>query len=86
MLNMKSSSSNLLNSYFRAIKNMFGTVLPRVTEVNSIFSTDMKNILTLSIALAAAALTLSFLPNVYGSGPEGDSDDRFDHIPGAGVS
>jgi hypothetical protein len=26
----------------------------------------------------------SFLPNVYASGPEYDSDDRFDHIPSAG--
>jgi hypothetical protein len=60
-------------------------VSPSGAEMNSIFSADMKNKLSLSIALAAA-LALGFLPNIYASGPESDSDDRSDNIPGGDVT
>ena len=62
---------------------MFETVLSSIAEVNPIRRANVKDKLTLSIALAAAALTLSFLPNIYASEPESDSDDRFNDIPGA---
>jgi hypothetical protein len=44
-------------------------ILPIDVEVDSSRRTNLKNKLTLCMALAAA-LTLSFLPNVYASGPE----------------
>lgn len=83
MLNIKRSSSNVLrnlNSILRVCEDVFETVLPSITEVNSILRADMKNVLTLSIALAAA----SFIPNVYASGARGDTDEKYDGIPGAG--
>jgi hypothetical protein len=41
---------------------VFETVLSSIAEVNPIRRANVKDKLTLSIALAAAALTLSFLP------------------------
>jgi hypothetical protein len=64
---------------------VFKTVSPSDAEMNPIFRVDMKNKLSLSIALAAA-LVLGFLPDIYASGPESDSEDRSDNIPGDGVT
>ena len=72
-----------LNSILCVCEDVFETVLSSIAEVNPIRTANVKDKLTLSIALAAAALTLSFLPNIYASEPESDSDDRFNDIPGA---
>jgi hypothetical protein len=62
---------------------VFGIVLPSVAIVNSMRRANMKNKLTLSIVLAAA-LTLSFIPNVYAGGPEYDIDEKYGNLPGSG--
>jgi hypothetical protein len=66
---------------------VFDKVLPSVREVKSIRRANTKNKLALSIALAAVLTSsLLFISNIYiyASGPRGDSDDRYDNIPGAG--
>ena len=70
--------SNQNNGSRSTLRNL--NSIPRVCEdVNSIHRADMKNALTLSIALAAA-LSLSFIPNVYAGGPRLDYDEKYEAL------
>lgn len=73
-----------LNSILYVCKDVFGAASG--IEENPICGVNMKNKFTLSIALAVASLTLSFLPSIYASGPESDSDDRFNDTPSAVIA
>jgi hypothetical protein len=67
-----------LKSILYVCKHVFETAIPSGAEANPIHRAHMKNKIALSIALAAT-LTLSFIPDIYASGP----DNRFNDIPGA---